>query len=129
MTIQFDPELTERLTDALGLRPYAGVASSAPGHTHMDYPPTPQLDKMIATRNSGKADTVQEFIDWMLDAKHFEPCLYSADDDAWYPARFDREEIMREFFGIDSRAVERERLAVLSHLRETTAREQARETR
>lgn len=120
MIVRFDQALTNRLTDALGLRPYAEVAGFQPSSRLDRYPPTPELDKMLAARDHGGSFAVQEFLDWLLDEKKY--LLYRLDEtiDAEYPVYVDRGELMREFFGIDSTAVERERQAVLDYVRRTT---------
>jgi hypothetical protein len=39
-------------------------------------PPTPELDKQSEIIKSGRAATVQEFIDWMLDEKRYQLAEY-----------------------------------------------------
>lgn len=90
---------------------------------HVD---TPECDKLLEIVSSGRAQQVQDFLDWLLDEEKVQ--LYGEElfedyDGNWQPApyRKSREQIMAAFFGIDQDAVERERRAILAHLRSQDA--------
>jgi hypothetical protein len=84
------------------------------------YPATPELDKQTEIIRSGKAATIQEFLDWLLDECGM--TLARWDEETWTEPRLTpwhggRERLMAEHFGVDLNAVERERQAVLEWVR------------
>lgn len=89
--------------------------------------PTPELDKQLEIVRSGKAGTVQEFIDWLLDEKHYVLARYvpedeRTDDDGIYGEQpvavfIQPEQLMANFFGIDLNKIDQERRALLEALR------------
>lgn len=83
----------------------------------MNYPATPELDKMIAARDSGKASTVEDFLRWLRDGQGYD--IVRFDNDGENPVTcYDMEKLMCQFFGVDSQRVEAERRAVLGYVRD-----------
>lgn len=83
-------------------------------------PPTPELDRQKAVRDSGKAETVQEFIDWMGANGYviMERCLDPDGNHAGFVGPiYDFERLMQKHFDIDGNKIEAERRALLEHLR------------
>ena len=84
------------------------------------YPATPELDKQNAIIRSGKAATVQDFIDWLYEERHLTLCEPKPDSLHGYyvPASTGGpEQLMADFFGIDRDRIETERRAVLDAYR------------
>jgi hypothetical protein len=89
--------------------------------------PTPELDKQLAIIHSGKAETVQEFYDWLTEEKGWVLARYvpedeRVDDDGIYgeqpvPVYIQPEQLMADFFGIDRNKIEAERRAILDKIR------------
>jgi hypothetical protein len=99
-------------------------------------PETPELDKQAEIIRSGKAALVQDFYDW-LEAQDIHLCKmdrYRRDEEGeiiylpngelverieprYYPYVAQPEQIMAEFFGINRNTIEKERRALLAHLR------------
>lgn len=79
------------------------------------YPDTPELDRQIALRKSGKAGVVQEFIDWLLDEKGYE--IVTGYEEGEPYSLYSREGLMEQFFDIDPAKIDKERRAVLRWVR------------
>lgn len=82
--------------------------------------PTPELDKRGEIISSGKAEMVQEFIDWLLDEKGLELARWEQGDfsDSLRPYHFGtREQLMADFFGIDLKKIDEEQRALLEAIR------------
>jgi hypothetical protein len=83
--------------------------------------PTPELDRQRDIIHSGKAETVQEFIEWLLDKQGLVLGKYGTDEferkDVLSPTWYAREDLMADFFGIDRNKIEAERRAILEALR------------
>ena len=85
---------------------------------------TPELDKQSEIIHSGKAATVQDFIDWLLDEKQYviaewsDPDPDGIRDQELFPVYTQREQLMADFFGIDRDKIESERRAILAALQE-----------
>jgi hypothetical protein len=80
-------------------------------------PPTPELDKQREIINSGKAEVVQEFIDWLAEDRHYTLCEPKPDSLHGYylPVLYGGpEQLMADFFGIDRDKIETERRALLA---------------
>jgi hypothetical protein len=84
---------------------------------------TPELDKQHAVIESGEADTLTRFVDWLRDEKEFviaEWVKYDEyEDTKLTPIHARIEELFAEFFGIDLNKIEQERRAILEELRES----------
>jgi len=85
-------------------------------------PATPECDKKLEIIHSGQAQLIQDFIEWLLDEQGVQ--LYSREEYEdgtpvpWYRSR---EQIMAGFFGIDLDKIEKERRALLAHIRQQEA--------
>jgi len=83
-------------------------------------PATPELDRQSEIINSGKAGTVQEFLDWLHNERGYQLCepvpnsLHGYYGLASYGGP---EQLMADFFGIDRDKIEAERRALLDHIR------------
>jgi hypothetical protein len=85
-------------------------------------PEMPELEKQRQVIASGKAETVQEFIDWLL-AQDLFLASWQVDDmrynkDILVEDPRSPEQLMADFFGIDRCKVEQEREALLKSLRD-----------
>ena len=88
---------------------------------------TPELDKQSAIIRSGKAETVQNFYDWLIEEKHwvlarYVPAEERRSNDGIYGEQpvqvyIQPEDLMAEFFGIDRNTIEAERRALLAAIR------------
>lgn len=100
--------------------------SEASDHRMPSQPATPALDTMLRARESGWSSHVQQFIDWLTSngyaiarvcPRHHDAedrrCSVCSDT-GLAGATHDYEELMRRCLGVDSRAVERERRALLT---------------
>jgi hypothetical protein len=84
--------------------------------------PTPELDRQRDIIHSGKAQTVQNFIDWLRDEKKYVLAEWSeaskqpmsGEDQELFPVFIQPEDLMAEFFGIDRNKIEQERRALLA---------------
>jgi hypothetical protein len=89
---------------------------------------TPELDKQLEIIRSGKAEVVQQFIDWLLDDQPYVLASWGRDTEGFdksdlspdhlYPQYPMRLELMADFFGIDLVKIEQERRALLEAIRE-----------
>lgn len=85
---------------------------------------TPELDKQLEIIKSGRAETVQEFLDWLLgrymlarrdaDSAHRD---LSGGVGCYWPSRVNPQDLMAKHFDIDLTKVEDERRAILEALR------------
>lgn len=80
---------------------------------------TTELDKQKAIIDSGKAETVQEFYDWLREEKGYQICAPVPESLRGYyqPVFTQPEDLMAEFFGIDRDKIEAERRALLDAIR------------
>lgn len=85
----------------------------------MDYPATPELDKMIAVQE--QSALLSEFIEWMQNESGLSICRWENDNGlytkGYWQVETDFEGILARFFEIDRQAAEREREAILEHIR------------
>ena len=82
---------------------------------------TPELDKQLSIINSGKAEVVQEFIDWLSDVRGFTLCepIPGSLHGYFGPASYGGpEQLMADFFGIDRNKIEQERRQILERIRQ-----------
>lgn len=79
--------------------------------------PTPELDKMLS--NKDKSQTIGEFLDWLMSEKKVILCVYDEkiSEHHPYPIRKSIEELLAEYYGIDLKKCEKERMALLNNLR------------
>lgn len=77
---------------------------------------TPELDRQGEIIRSGRAETVQEFYDW-LHEQGYRLCKPD-EDDAYLPTLAQPEQLMADFFGIDRNKIEVERRDLLKKLRQ-----------
>lgn len=82
----------------------------------LEYPPTPTLDRMVELGKTGDLPVIQHFIDWLTDQGIG---YWKGRDQYQRPIEYhpDPEQLMRDFFGIDSRKVDQERRALLDYVR------------
>lgn len=82
--------------------------------------PTPELDRQSEIIKSGKAETVQEFFDWLIEERGYTLCVPKEDSLHGYylpaPSYGGPEQLMADFFGIDRNKIETERRALLDAL-------------
>lgn len=80
-----------------------------------DYPATPELDKLAELQRSGQRDTVQDFLDWLLDERDFDLVRFDSQSNVveMNPGRAD---LLADYFGIDLKQVDREGAAVLAYV-------------
>jgi hypothetical protein len=80
---------------------------------------TPELDKQRAIIDSGAAETVGEFVDWLASAGYligrYEP-MDGYRDRVLVPLRLSPEQLLAQHFGIDLDKIEAERRAILAAL-------------
>jgi hypothetical protein len=80
---------------------------------------TPECDKMLAVRP--QSETLSSFVDW-LEANGYAICTLEKTGgypkEQWVPHRESYEEIFGNYFGIDIKVMEREKLAILNEFRE-----------
>ncbi len=79
----------------------------------MNYPPTPELDKMLAVKD--KSQAIGEFLDWLQHDKNYVLAEYG-EKDRLYPLYSSIETLLAEYFGIDLKKIEQERRAILKSL-------------
>jgi hypothetical protein len=89
-------------------------------------PQTPELDRQAEIIKSGRAGTIQDFIDWLREEKHYVLARYVPEserfgDDGIYGEQpvevlIQPLELMADFFGIDLRKIENERRAILAEI-------------
>ena len=94
-----------------------------------EYPKTPTLDKMAKFKESSQ--DIGDFIEWF--SKEFEGLRLRStwgggilghwDDDLheWTPVQLSTEEILARYFKIDMKQAEREKSAILEHMRAQAA--------
>lgn len=58
-----------------------------------------------------KSQVIGEFLDWVLEAKDAELCA------ANFPLRISHEKLLAEYFDIDLKKVEKERIALMAWIR------------
>ena len=73
---------------------------------------TPELDKMLVVKD--KSLILSGFLDW-LQEQHYVLAQY--DGDELIPVFKDPEHLLADFFGIDLKKAEKERVALLESLR------------
>lgn len=94
-------------------------------------PPTPECDRLTQVRD--QSQPIGEFLDWLRNEKGWELCYRHKHTGLCYdedgnkacgyrehdmcPAHYQTETLLAEFFEIDLKKVEAERLAVLRHVR------------
>ena len=97
----------------------------------MNMPTTPELTKQSEIINSGKAELIQEFYDWLHQEKgwvlaRWVPTEERHSGDGIYgeqpvPVYIQPEQLMADFFGIDRDKIEVERRALLEAVREANS--------
>ena len=84
---------------------------------------TPELDKQAEIINSGKAELLQDFYDWLTYDQGLRICrLDEGETSIWGDARYmpdyrQPEQLLADFFGINRDTIEAERRALLDRLR------------
>jgi len=78
-----------------------------------------ETDKMLKARD--KSQPIGEFLDWLLNEKHYRIAEYQKLDDyineQLVPIHINIEEILAEFFGIDLKKAEKEKRELLEQIR------------
>jgi GTP cyclohydrolase II len=97
----------------------------------MNMPHTPELEKQTEIVNSGKAELIQEFYDWLHQEKgwvlaRWVPTEERFPGDGIYgeqpvPVYVQPEQLMADFFGIDRDKIETERRAILAAIQEANS--------
>lgn len=85
---------------------------------------TPELDKQSEVIRSGKAEIVQEFLDWLWDERKYVLCHPKPDSIHGYYLPVSHgggEQLIADFFGIDRDKIESERRAILAEIRKDNA--------
>lgn len=89
----------------------------------MNYPKTPELDKMKKIQE--KSQEIGYFLDWLNAEKSWILCkMFEGEEDNhthkgdYLPAHFNIEKLLAEYFRIDLQKVEKERRAILEAIRE-----------
>jgi len=78
----------------------------------MEYPEHEKLEKVQA-----ESQACGEFLSWLAFEKGLELCAAEFDEDEWYPQSRTITDLLAEFFGIDSEALEAEKRQMLAELR------------
>lgn len=81
---------------------------------------TPELDKQIEAIQSGRAQVVQDFYDWLTHETEFVFARWTKiegyRDERLVPAEIQPEQLMADFFGIDRDKIDAERRALLESI-------------
>jgi hypothetical protein len=81
---------------------------------------TPELDKIRKIRE--KSQAIGEFLDWLLGEKGYHIAEYKKfdefDEEQLVTIYLDREKILGEYFGIDLKKAEEERVKILNSIRQ-----------
>jgi len=80
----------------------------------VEYPKTPECDKLLAIRE--KSQAIGEFLEW-FQGKYVIANYYPEGSDNLQPDHIDIEKILAEFFWIDLNKTEDEKRAVLEYVR------------
>lgn len=75
-----------------------------------NYPPTPELDKMLAVKD--KSQMIGVFLDWLQDEKKIVFAKYY-DEESLCPSYDTIEKLLADYFEIDLNKIEQERRAIL----------------
>lgn len=84
-----------------------------------DRPEAPECEKLVAVAD--ESHKMGAFLDWL--EQRYELCTRERDSDRLWPAYFDKERLLAEYFKIDLAKVEQERRALLAHMRAQNAKE------
>ena len=76
-------------------------------------PETPECEKLVAVAD--ESHRMGEFLDWL--EQRYELCTRDGETDRLWPAFFSKEGLLAEYFKIDLHKVEKERRALLNHMR------------
>ena len=81
-------------------------------------PPTPELDKQKRARDEGHAEDIGAFLEW-LSENGMAVCAWheAIGGGRWYEVNGGINQLLARYFEIDLDAVERERRALLEHIR------------
>jgi hypothetical protein len=89
---------------------------------------TPELDKQHTIIESGEADTLGRFYDWLHERGYhiaqymtFEEPEFDGEYQQLVPIREAPEQLFAKFFGIDLNKIEAERRAILDEIRAKTS--------
>lgn len=78
------------------------------------YPSTPTLDRMLEVKDESRA--IGEFLEWLMSMRSLAIC--DADEfGRFYPVHLGIEALLAEYYKIDLNEAERERSAILEHIR------------
>ena len=96
----------------------------------MEQPLTPNCDKMLAVQK--ESELLTHFVDWLNEEKGYHICQwikYSGSPDSGVYLEYANyggyNRLFADFFGIDYEELEREKQAVLDHIRARDAIEEA----
>ena len=84
---------------------------------------TPELDRQKQIIDSGQAETIQRFIEWLFDEQRYvlaryETSPYTGNEILHDATPSSRERLMAAHFSIDLEKIERERRMLLDEIRE-----------
>ncbi len=82
----------------------------------MTQPACPECDKLV--KIAPQSNVIGEFLDWLESEKEIILAIY--DDDELFPDNENKESLLAEFFEIDLNLIEKERQALLEHIRENS---------
>ena len=80
----------------------------------MEQPLTPNCDKMLAVRK--ESELLTHFVDWLNEKKDYHICEWF-DETLEYASYGGYNRLFADFFDIDYEELEREKQAVLDHVR------------
>lgn len=81
-------------------------------------PQTPELDRLAAIHDD--RTVISDFIYWLgTQGIHMMRWVKSDDDEGWVPVGRDAEQLIADYYEIDLKKVEKERRAILAHVRAT----------
>jgi hypothetical protein len=95
------------------------MSSTTPAPDPAERRSSPELDKQRAIIDSGAAETVGEFIDWLASAGYLigrYERMEGYREQVLVPVRLSPEQLLAQHFGIDLDKIEAERRAILAAL-------------
>jgi uncharacterized NAD(P)/FAD-binding protein YdhS len=78
-------------------------------------PAAPECERLVSVAD--ESHKLGEFLDWL--EQRYTLCTHDDPEGRYWPAFFSKEKLLAEYFKIDLDKVERERRALLNHLRST----------
>ncbi len=89
----------------------------------LDYPPHPAIDKLAKVSDTSQA--IGGFLEWLAEGKGIVLCTLHVHGglirESYYPINRSIEDLLAEFYGIDLRAVDAEKVAILEWVRANNA--------